>query len=284
MSRASLLAILLLSSVASADEDSAPELSERAPDRLAHEDRADAVDPRTTLGSQLADEVTAIDRTLALVTEKLTAAQTVRAKRLRAAYRVLRASPRSDATADDRMAIARRRAAARLLVDRDAAERGLLAEEATRLSAAGSRTSADAQKLATITLPQELGRPAQGAIARKFGVVEHERTKAMLSRRGIDVEVEDQAVVSAPADGTVRYAGPIRGLDDGLVIDHGDYFTVIGKLGEISVPVGAPVHRGDRLGRAARHRVYMELRVRIGPGGIPIDPEPLLEAPHRGPG
>jgi len=280
VSRASLLAILLLSAVASADEDTAPESS----DRTAQGDSAEAVDPRTALGTQLADEAAAIDRTLALVTEKLTAAQTVRANRLRAAYRVLRASQRSDATAADRMAIARRRAAARLLVDRDAAERGLLADEATRLTAAASRTTADAQKIATITLPQDLGRPATGALARRFGVLEHERSKAMLSRRGIDLEVEGKAVVSAPADGTVRYAGPIRGLDDGVVIDHGDYFTVIGKLGELAVPVGAPVHRGDRLGRAARHRVYMEVRVRIGPGGIPIDPEPLLEKSHHDPG
>jgi septal ring factor EnvC (AmiA/AmiB activator) len=270
----------LLSSVAYADEDTAPASS----DPIADGDRADDVDPRTALGAQLTDQAAVIDRTLALVTEKLTAAQTVRAKRLRAAYRVLRASPHRDATADDRMAIARRRAAARLLVDRDAAERGLLAEEATRLEAAARRTTADTQKLATITLPQDLGRPAKGTIARKFGVLEHERSKAMLSRRGIDIEVEGKAVVSAPADGTVRYAGPIRGLDDGLVIDHGDYFTVIAKLGELAVPVGAPVHRGDRLGRAARHRVYLEVRVRIGPGGIPIDPEPLLEKSHHDPG
>jgi septal ring factor EnvC (AmiA/AmiB activator) len=75
----------------------------------------------------------------------------------------------------------------------------------------------------------------------------------------------------------VRYAGPIRGLDAGLVIDHGDYYTVIGKLGDLGVPVGAPVTRGDRIGRAARHRVYFEVRVKLGAGGRPIDPEPLLE-------
>jgi len=74
----------------------------------------------------------------------------------------------------------------------------------------------------------------------------------------------------------VRYAGPIRGLDQGVIIDCGDFIAVIGKLGEVAAPVGAPIAAGDRLGRAARHRVYLEIRVKLGPGGLPIDPEPLL--------
>jgi len=74
----------------------------------------------------------------------------------------------------------------------------------------------------------------------------------------------------------VRYAGPIRGLDHGVILDHGDYVTVLGKLGDLALPVGMHLARGTRIGRAARHRVYFEVRVKLGPGGLPIDPEPLL--------
>lgn len=235
-------------------------------------------DLRAELASQLADQAATIDRTLATVGGKLTDADAVRLHRLRAAYRLLRAPTRASATADERMAAARRRAAARLLIDRDAAERGLLTDETRHLREAAARTEAVAQRVATITLPEELARPVRGAVARKFGVLEHERSKATLSRRGVDLEVESHAAVTAPADGTVRYAGPIRGLDGGVILDHGDYLTVIAKLGEIAVPVGAPLRRGDRLGRAARHRVYVEVRVKLGPGGLPIDPEPLFAA------
>ena len=59
-------------------------------------------------------------------------------------------------------------------------------------------------------------------------------------------------------------------------IHHGAYLTVIAKLGEVALPIGASIAAGDRLGRAARHRVYVEVRVKLGPGGLPIDPEPLL--------
>jgi septal ring factor EnvC (AmiA/AmiB activator) len=100
--------------------------------------------------------------------------------------------------------------------------------------------------------------------------------QAWLSRRGLDFETAKSAAANAPADGVVRYAGSIRGLDYGVIVDHGDYLTIVAKLAELSIPVGTKVARGDRLGRAARSRVYLEVRAKAAPGGIPIDPEPLL--------
>lgn len=235
------------------------------------------IDPREMLAVQLAEEQATIDRTIATVADKLAEADRVRLERLRAAYRLVRAPLRPTASPAERMATARRRAAARLLIDRDAAERDLLADETRHLKAASANTTTETEKLATISLPAELSKPARGTIARTFGTLEHERSKAILSRRGIDLEVETRANVTAAADGTVRYAGPIRGLDDGVIIDHGDYFTVVAKLADLIVPVGAKIARGDRIGHAARYRVYFEVRVKIGPGGLPIDPVPLFE-------
>ena len=230
-------------------------------------------DPRAALARQLADEAATIDRALDTGVEKLGAIDAARARRLAAAARVLDGVGAAGAE----MAAARRRAAARLLVERDLAERRLLADEATALRAARIRRDADALRVAALALPDGLARPVKGAIARRFGTLRHERSKATLARRGLDFDVEARAPVDAPADGVVRYAGPIRGLDAGVVLDHGDYLTILGKLGELAVPAGAPVRRGDRLGRAARHRVYLEVRAKVGPGGLPIDPEPLLE-------
>ncbi len=74
----------------------------------------------------------------------------------------------------------------------------------------------------------------------------------------------------------MRYAGPIRGLDHGIVIDSGGFLVVLAKLAEPAMPVGTEVHKGDRVGRAARHRVYLEVRVALGAGGLPIDPESVM--------
>ena len=174
------------------------------------------------------------------------------------------------------MAVARGRAAAKLLLERDAGERTLLVDEAARLRAARSRVGSDLARLPALAFPVELARPAPGKIVRHFGTLVHERSKATLSRRGIDLEVDDHRPVTAPAAGTVRYAGPIRGLDQGVIIDHGTYVTVLAKLSDVTLPIGTPLAAGDRIGRAARHRVYFEVRIKLGPGGIPIDPEPLF--------
>ncbi|HEY0483328.1 MAG TPA: M23 family metallopeptidase [Kofleriaceae bacterium] len=230
--------------------------------------------PRDALARQLDDQIGSVDRALAVIGDKLAVAELARTRRVGAVVRLVRTAAGDDAAA------ARRRAAARLLLERDRGERALLVDELARLRAARARIDGELAQLPSIALPDALVRPAPGKIARHFGTLAHERSRTTLSRRGIDLEVEDHCPVVAPAAGTVRYAGPIRGLDQGVILDHGDYLTVIAKLGEVKLPVGAPVAAGDRLGRAARHRVYLELRVKLGPGGLPIDPEPLLARPE----
>jgi murein DD-endopeptidase MepM/ murein hydrolase activator NlpD len=239
-------------------------------------------EPRDMLTAELTDQDAVVDKATAIVADKLRAADAIRLAHLRAAYRVLHAPLPGDAGDDDKLTAARRRAVARLITRRDASERGLLADELDHLGDAAARVAGDAARVPVIELPESIGWPvARGpvAIARKFGAFVHERSHAQLSRRGLDLDVDDHAVAVASADGVVRYAGPIRGLDDGVVVDHGSFYTVIGKLAAPTLPVGATVHRGDRLGRAARHRIYFEVRVKLGPGGIPIDPEAVLVAP-----
>lgn len=234
-------------------------------------------DTRQTLADQLAAETATLDTTRATIDGKIKDADAVRLARLRAAYRLVRAPLRDDANQDDRLAAARRRAAARLLLTRDTAERTLLVDENKQLATASDRTIVASRQLPSLALPEKLALPAKGTIARHYGTLEHERSKTTLARHGIDIEVDQHAKATAPAAGTVRYAGPIRGLDQGVVLDHGDYYTVIGKLGDLAVPVGTTVAAGDTLGRSARHRVYLEVRVKLGAGGLPIDPEPLLD-------
>lgn len=260
----------LLAAVAVAPSHAAPPLpAPGTPD--AGSGAAAPVSPADAIARQLADETASIDRALVNVADKATPAAEIRGKRLRAAYRVLRATP-----GDDAMAMARRRAAARLLLEREAGERTLLVDEAAQLHAARDRIAGELAQLPSIAVPRALVRPAPGQIVRHFGTLAHEHSKATLSRRGVDIDVADGSSVSAPAAGTVRYAGPIRGLDQGVILDHGGYVTVLAKLGGVAVPVGAPVAAGDRIGRAAHHRIYLELRIMLGAGGFPIDPEPLL--------
>ena len=230
-----------------------------------------AIDPHVALAEQVAAEQATLDVTRATVATKLSAADATRRHRVLAALRAIGAPQTADP-----FDAARRRAAARWLLARAADERGLLADELADLDRAQHELAGAAAAVRGVELPAELGWPAHGTIARHFGDYQHERSKATLSRRGLDLEVDDHAPALAAADGVVRFAGSIRGLDHGVIVDCGGYFTVIAKLGEVVVPVGARVARGDRLGRALRHRIYFEVRAKVGPGGLPIDPEPLL--------
>ena len=244
---------------------------------LASSVHAEQKDPKQALADQLEQEQTTLAKTLDTVRDKLSDADAQRLRRVRAAYRILHAPVPADASAVDRMSSARRRAAARLLLERDHDERTLLAKETEQLETAEVTMHAAEAKLPEVALPESVLQPVRGTVARHFGTYVHEHSKASLSRHGLDFECEDRAPVSAPADGIVRYAGPIRGLDHGVILDHGDYMTVIAKLDTVALPVATKGMRGDRIGHAARHRVYLEVRAKVGPGGLPIDPEPLLD-------
>jgi len=253
--------------------------------------RAGESEPSASLvpaGGALRDYVTAsldaelavLARTRATIDDKLAVAGGQRRRRVRAAYELLRGGA-APAWIDpaERMATARRRAAARWLLARDRSEQALLAEESASLAAAHARLVVDRSLAAIVPLPPAgLDRPVEHrmTIARHFGAFVHERSKATLTRRGLDVDVPADADVRPVAAGTVLYAGPIRGLDDGVVIDHGGWLSVTAELAPTTLHRGDRVARGDLLGHAAHRRVYLEVRVAVGPGGIPVDPEPLL--------
>jgi septal ring factor EnvC (AmiA/AmiB activator) len=278
----SVVALALLSAVAHAERRVALDTSNAQAERAAGNASAPLPrEPREALAALIAAELETVGKTATTVDTKLSEAETARMRRVRAAYRILRVpiAPGEDAQAGDRMPAARRRAAARLLLERDRAERQLLADEVAQLREAETTLRAETSRVPTLALPESVLPPAKGTIVRRFGTIIHDRSKAVLARRGIDFEVTALAVAVAPADGVVRYAGPMRGLDNGVLLDHGDYMTVVAKLSPLAIPAGTKVVRGDRIGRAARARVYFEVRAKVGPGGLPIDPEPLLARP-----
>jgi murein DD-endopeptidase MepM/ murein hydrolase activator NlpD len=68
--------------------------------------------------------------------------------------------------------------------------------------------------------------------------------------RGIDVAAENGAVVVAPADGVVSFAGPV--VDRGVVaIDHGDGVVSAIEPVEAVVAAGTAMRAGEVVGRVA---------------------------------
>jgi septal ring factor EnvC (AmiA/AmiB activator) len=213
-------------------------------------------------------------RTREAVEQKLNAAQSQRATRARAAAVLLRDGHQDNLELphDDMMNIARRRAFAKWVLARERLEVRLLADERDALQLAGPVTLAASAAAQEMKLPTGLLWPATGVIARRFAVFIHPRSAAALSRRGIDIEVQEHVGTGAAANGTVLFAGPIRGLDSGVIIDHGSYVTVTAKLGKVTVVAGDLIEAGTTIGNAESSRIYFEVRVKIGPEGTPVDP------------
>ena len=85
--------------------------------------------------------------------------------------------------------------------------------------------------------------------------------------RGITMATPRGALVTAPADGTVKFAGPFREYDGVLIIDHG------GGWLSLMVNVGSSVHAGDRvrLGQDIG-RALGPLQVELSQNGRRISP------------
>lgn len=234
----------------------------------------DDAELRERVAAQLASQARAVDRANATVAAKLGEARARQAQQARAAARLLR--PREGASSLDQ---ARRRAVISWVLARQRSEAGLLVEERAHLDQAAERLASARNEAASAALPpRQLTWPARGQVVRPFGRLVHERSGTTLARRGIELEVDDRTEARAPAVGTVLYAGPLRGLDHGVLLQHDGYTTLVAKLGKVQVTTGQAVDPSVVLGRTARRRLYLELRLTLLPAGLPIDPAPFFSS------
>ena len=115
------------------------------------------------------------------------------------------------------------------------------------------------------------GLPIAGQIKTAFG---HDNGLGITSH-GLTIVARPGATVTAPAAGTVKFAGPFRGYREILILEHsGGYLSLIAGMARINVAVGTSVGTGEPVGAMderpdARPELYYELRR----NGQPVDPE-----------
>lgn len=96
---------------------------------------------------------------------------------------------------------------------------------------------------------------------------------------GLDIGAAQGTRVSAPAPGTVVFAGTHAEYGITLIIDHGhDLKTLYGHLSKVMAAVGATVRRGEvvahtgNTGRSSGPHLHYEIQV----AGQPVDPRSYL--------
>jgi len=141
----------------------------------------------------------------------------------------------------------------------------------------------------------ELADPSRPAKLRPFDTADSTLHKPVTALAGVGSEPESPsgnssqalrlgavpgAVVVAPADAQVIYAGEFHGYGPSLILRHGGgYHSVLAGLGRLEVAVGQWVLAGepvgampDATGDAPGGKLYIELRR----DGRPVDPRPRL--------
>jgi len=127
-----------------------------------------------------------------------------------------------------------------------------------------------------------LALPVSGRRIRAFGHVDD----AGVASFGDTVRTQSGAIVTAPSDATVLYAGPFRSYGQLLILDAGGgYHIVLAGLGRISVSQGQPILAGEPVGAMGETRVASasavgnvsalpELYIEFRKDQKPVDPAP----------
>jgi murein DD-endopeptidase MepM/ murein hydrolase activator NlpD len=121
--------------------------------------------------------------------------------------------------------------------------------------------------------------PAKGWITSDFGQRTDPYTAERVMHEGLDIAAPHGKEVTAPADGTVIFAGLEGSYGNVLVIDHGyGVKTRYGHLSKVQVHPGDHVHRGDLIGavgntgRSTGPHLHYEVRV----NGLPENPRKFI--------
>jgi septal ring factor EnvC (AmiA/AmiB activator) len=89
--------------------------------------------------------------------------------------------------------------------------------------------------------------------------------------RGLTIATRPGAQVVAPAEGRVVFAGPYKGFDQIVIIDHGGgWASLVTDLARLSARVGQSVSQGEPLGVAAS-TAHPTITVELRRQGRPVD-------------
>ncbi|AZO52496.1 MULTISPECIES: murein hydrolase activator EnvC [unclassified Mesorhizobium] len=179
------------------------------------------------------------------------------------------------------------------------ADKNRKAADAAKAAAAGqaSGTEPGGDQTASLPVPEgnrlaaaapfsalqgQIALPVTGRIKRRFGADDGNGALML----GDMVATQSGAIVTAPADGNVLYAGPFRSYGQLLILNAGDgYHVVLAGMSRISVATGQSVLAGEPVGAMGEARVAStsvskngnatpELYVEFRKDGKPVDPAP----------
>lgn len=121
---------------------------------------------------------------------------------------------------------------------------------------------------------RKLNVPVRGKLVVRYG----EKTALGLKSDGWRIRTRGDALVTAPADGVIKFADSFRGFGRVVIMSHKNgYNTVMTNMGTIDAMVGQEVLAGEPIGRMNENKNEMYLEVRRGDKSV--DPARLFNEP-----
>lgn len=121
---------------------------------------------------------------------------------------------------------------------------------------------------------RKLNPPVRGKLVVHYA----EKTALGLQSDGWRIRARGDALVVAPADGTVKFADNFKGFGKVIIMSHKNgYNTVMTNMGSLDVMVGQEMLAGEPVGRMNQDKPEMYLEVRRG--NKAVDPAWLFKEP-----
>jgi len=119
--------------------------------------------------------------------------------------------------------------------------------------------------------------PVAGEVVSGFGASTRREFSQLVTSRGITFTAKQGADIVAIGEGRVIFQGSMPGMGEVAILDHGErYYSLYGKLNEVSVRVSEEVRAGQSLGRVGESaQLYFEIRK----NGAPVNPQSYYHRP-----
>jgi len=151
-------------------------------------------------------------------------------------------------------------------------ERFTIAEQSAQSAEASGRLASDLAALGPAPVPAGNAAPAppfayqlpaKAPVTDGMGAVSANGVRS----RGTTLATRRGTPLVAPANGTILFAGPFRGYDGILIIDHGNGWKSVMVNAGSKLQKGTPVSMGDPLGVALG-----QVEVQLQHSGVPVSP------------
>lgn len=119
-----------------------------------------------------------------------------------------------------------------------------------------------------------------GFITSRFGKQRHPVLKRItIINDGIGIQTEKNAKVKAVFNGVVTQISNIPGMNNIVIVKHGDYYTVYGRLKTLNVKKGQKIKAGDIIGEVYTNKEGVsELEFQVYKGTKKLNPEKWLSS------